>query len=713
MRPDINRAKVRTDITLVGQLADSSTYDEAFLSCTDGYCIFNQDQQLQAFSSDFPNLYPTIREHIYIGMTYAEYLRVFFEYTGIQNMGTAVSVEQWLEVSLSVLEHKRAQHVHHLHDGRWMQIDMSRTSSGQWLFLAMDVTALRQSQIELKDSQKRYRSFAHMAMDWFWELDEKLRYVYHSEYPPAFTGKTNTELVGLCRLETVHGEASPSDVLKEHVRALSNHEPFNGVLEWRVDEAQVRHINVIAQPVFDKAGVFTGYLGCGREVTAEINLQSQLNHIAEHDDMTGLLNRRAFESTLTALLEQVEKKDSQATLCFIDLDRFKLVNDGGGHDAGDQLLISLANTFCDFLGDQATVARLGGDEFGVIQKKGINEALFEINELIKHISSTPFEWKQRKYTIGASAGLVSIDSSSKDISELMSHADTACYLAKDAGRNQAQIYKFDEYFQDPVSLELKQVNLLRHAMDNDGLMLYLQPIKPLQFETNHQHFEVLLRLDDNGQVKSAGEFIPVAEKYDLMQHLDKWVMRESLIVLNAMLEDDLDVSFSINLSGNTLSNISSSGVFQNLISEAGISARRLVFEVTETVAIKNLETAQKFINDIKKLGCQFSLDDFGSGLSSFGYLKEMCVDYLKIDGSFVKDMNTDVTCKAIVGAFNQLSHELGMKTVAEFVEDAQTEALLTELGIDFAQGYGVGEPRDAAQWHEFLLQNRLGITKAG
>jgi len=709
-----NKRNNGTDISLVGEAVSSTTYDEVFLSCTSGYCIFDQHQNLQAFSSDFPNLYPTIKDKIVMGMSYLDYMKVFFENTAVQNMGSAANVDAWVHAALKVFETKSARHTHHLHDGRWMQIIMSNTSTGHWLFVAMDITEFRESQLALERHHQRYRSFAYLAMDWFWELDSELRYLYHSGHQTSLTNIENDQLVGQSRIEAIKPHAINNEGLQQHNQMMLNHEPFDVVLSWRNSDDRIRHVNVIAQPEFDGSGNFTGYLGCGREVTKEIKLQSRLNHLAEHDDLTGLVNRRVFESTLVDFLDLTSKRDSTATLCFIDLDQFKLVNDGGGHEAGDQLLKNIADTFSRLLGDDALVARLGGDEFGVILQTGINPALEQINHLIRHISSTPFDWKQRKYTIGASAGLVAIDESCSDMSELMSRADTACYMAKNAGRNQAQIYMYDEYFQDPISLELKQVNLLRYAMDNDGLMLYLQPIKTIQFERSHIHFEVLLRLtDEQNKVMSAGEFIPVAEKYDLMQHLDKWVLHESLSRLSDMHDQGLDVSFSINISGNTLSNKDSSSIYKSIITQSSIHPSMLVFEVTETVAIKNMETAKQFIREMKQFGCKFSLDDFGSGLSSFGYLKELSVDYLKIDGSFVKNLIDDPTCRAIVSAFNQLSHELGMETVAEFVEDSETEQLLKELGIDHAQGYGVGKPQPAHQWAEFLLEQQSQIKKAG
>jgi len=705
---------ITPSISLVGDRVSDSTYNEVFLNCTDGYCVFDENQRLQAFSSEFPTLYPTVQDKIAIGMSYAEYMRVFYEEKAIRNLGDVASADEWVDLALKACEQKNSRHIHHLHDGRWLQIYMNRASTGQWLFIAMDITELRHSQMALEQSHERFHAFAHLSMDWFWELDENLCYVYHSSHNASLTGVSADELVGVGRIESIENVVIHNEAFREHNLALRERRGFNLILEWPGENNDTRYSNIVCSPEFDHAGNFTGYMGCGREVTDEIRVKSRLNHLADHDDLTGLVNRRAFEKALTEQLRRVSEQGQPATLCFIDLDQFKLVNDGGGHEAGDELLKEVANSFCRQLGRSALVARLGGDEFGVILQDDMTESLNKINKLIRYVSSTPFDWKQRNYTIGASAGLATIDDKCRDISELMSHADTACYMAKNAGRNQAQMYIYDEYFQDPASLELKQVNLLRNAMDNDGLLLYLQPIKPLQFERAHMHFEVLLRLRDvDGQVKSAGEFIPVAEKYDLMTHLDRWVLDEALRILDMMTELRLDVSFSINLSGNTLSNKRSLELYRSLIEASGIKPELMVFEVTETAAIKNVEVAKNFITEMKRFGCGFSLDDFGSGLSSFGYLKDLSVDYLKIDGSFVKTMRSDVTCRAIVSAFNQLSHELGMRTVAEFVEDNETEQLLTELGVDFAQGYGVGKPQSAQEYIEFLLENSNTLPKAG
>ncbi len=691
-------------VSLVGELVPSSAYDEVIVQSTDGYCIFDKNQKLQAFSSEFLNLYPSTKSHVYIGMSYADYMRVFFETAAIKNLGEIEDVEEWIQQAITLLDKKSFRYRHHLSDGRWMQINTSKTTTGHWLFVANDITDLRLSQIALQESNDRYRTFAHMTMEWFWELDENLNYTYLSHHTPEFFDEPE---VGSGRIEFINKTAVHNSELAEHNAAMLERREVDVVLEWKSPLGSSRHVQVVAKPEFDSKGQFSGYLGCGIEVTEEVALKSKLNHLAEHDALTGLINRRAFEKELKDQLLSQSQKESPATLCFMDLDQFKLVNDGGGHEAGDSLLTQIATTLVDKLDDNSVVARLGGDEFALIINRDINESLQAVNDLISHISSTPFVWNQRNYSVGASAGLVSIDSSSTDISVLMSHADTACYIAKNAGRNQAQTYIYDEYFQDPVRLELKQVNLLRDAMDNEGLRIYLQQIKAIQQETKHMHFEVLLRFQaPDGTIRSAGEFISVAEKYDLVQHLDKWVLREALLVLNKIEKYDLDLSLSINLSGNSLSNGDSYAKYSSMITDAGVDPQLITFEVTETAAIKNISVARDFISQMKEFGCGFALDDFGSGLSSFGYLKELQVDYLKIDGSFVKDMINDPTCRAIVSAFNQLSHELGMETVAEFVQDDETEALLRSLGVDFVQGYGVGKPQAVEEWIEYLVEHR-------
>lgn len=704
-------------LSLVGERAQSSIYDEVFLSCTDGYCIFDAEGVLTSYSSTYPDLYPALKNDIFVGLRYCDYIRLFAERQAVQNLPPISNIDEWVNEQLQVVQQKEFAFTHHLQDNRWVNIKFTRASSGQWLFIAFDVTAVMEQKIELDKSRKLFKSFAALSCDWYWELDANLCYAHHSEHRQSLTGKSGLDLIGRNRIATLHDKVVHNSQYQLHNEQLKNHEPVNAVLEWNTDDGTLLRTQIVAEPHFVD-GVFSGYLGCSRDVSEEYQLKEQLNHLASHDDLTKLMNRRAFEATLNAICRLVQQKNSTFTLCFIDLDRFKLVNDGGGHEAGDELLRQIAQLFTAHVASHECIARLGGDEFAMILMGDITQSLERIDKVIAAIQSLVFMWNERRYSIGASAGLVGIDSAVTDISELLSRADAACYDAKHAGRNQARVYLYDEYYQNPQALEIKQLNVLRAAMDNDELLLYLQPLKPLKSAeltaTEVQRFEVLLRLvGSDGKPVSAGTFIPVAEKYDLMQKLDAWVVEQSLKRLLALHDRGLNVSFSINLSGNTLSCGKCLKHCENLLEEFCSSPELVCFEITETAAIRNLEDALHFIQVIKSYGCKFALDDFGAGMSSFGYLKSLPLDYLKIDGTFVKAMSTDPTCKAIVSAFNKLSHELGMKSVAEFVENTATEDLLRDMGIDYVQGYGIGEPCPIEEWEALFHMAQMSSQMSG
>ncbi|MBX2885135.1 MAG: EAL domain-containing protein [Granulosicoccus sp.] len=705
----MNQKEEKPGLALVGERAQSDIYDEVFLNCTDGYCIFSPDGALQSYSSSYPDLYPTLKDDICVGLLYADYLRMFAQRRAVRNLGSIDDIDAWIDGQLALTKGKQNSFIHHLHNGNWVNIQFTKASSGQWLFVAFDVTQIFLQKAALDESRQLFKSFAALSSDWFWQLDENLCYVYHSTHNSSLTGIKAHELIGKNRLDSLGDRIVKNQNYYIHAAQLHNHEAIDVVLEWYSEAGAIVRTHVCEEPRFT-LGTFSGYIGSARDVTEEFALKEQLKHLASHDDLTKLINRRAFEQRLDGVCKLVTQKNTAYTLCFIDLDRFKLVNDGGGHDAGDYVLKGISSIFSDHITSEETAARLGGDEFALILKDDVTAALTRVDKLIAAINGTVFTWHERNYTVGASAGLVAIDSQTNEISELLSRADASCYDAKNRGRNQAQIYIYDEYYQNPQTLEIKQVNVLRSAMDNDELLLYLQPLKSLKQNNATMRFEVLLRLlGDDKQPVSAGVFIPVAEKYDLMQTLDRWVIEQSLIRLSALHARGINVSFSINLSGNTLNNPKSIAVCESMLKELCTHPELVCFEITETSAIKNLADARNFIESIKQHGCKFALDDFGSGMSSFGYLKSLPLDYLKIDGAFVKAMQTDPTCKAIVSAFNKLSHELGMKTVAEFVEDAATVSMLAEMGVDYVQGFGVGEPKAIDEWERWLLPE-LGAT---
>ena len=695
----------KNNLSLIGEHAQGAIYDEVFRRVTEGYCIFDADHLLTSYSASLLELYPSMSKDISLGMSYRDWLWLFLECRAVVNVPEPDDITQWVQEQIDALETEKFSLHHELHDGRWVEVKYTRSSAGQSVFVVYDVSEQFRQRTALMESRKLFKSFATLSSDWFWELDENLCYTYHSEHKAPIYARSAQDLLGLNRIDSVRDSVVHNRQYHQHNARLRRHETVDVVLECRDQDGAYLRNHVLAEPRFHN-GEFIGYIGCGRDVTQEHLLKEKLNHLASHDDLTKLVNRRAFEQNLENVCRLVTQKDIPYTLCFIDLDRFKLVNDSSGHEAGDYVLKSVATLFVEYIGNRECIARLGGDEFAMILQDDVSAALRRVETIIAQLNQTTWEWNQRNHSVGASAGLVAIDKDIEDISDLLSRADAACYDAKNAGRNQARVYIYDEYYQNPQALEIKQVNILREAMENDDLRLFLQPLKAVNGNPTTQKYEVLLRLlRKNGEAQSAGVFIPVAEKYDLMRQLDQWVLERALEQLTVFHQYNPDISFAINLSGNTLSDRRCLAVVEKMIEENCPQPEKICFEITETAAIRNLEDARYFVSRIRQYGCRFALDDFGAGLSSFSYLKSLPADYLKIDGTFVRSMKTDPTCRAIVSAFNQLSHEMGMQSVAEFVEDKETETILRDMGIDYVQGYGVGEPRPVEDWAKMLLAN--------
>ena len=712
------------EITAVhNSLAEYSIFDEAFLGCSDGHCLFDQNGNLVSWSETFGHFYTRIIDKIVVGYSYSTFLRDLMEHQVLKNMKPVEDIDSWLTQQEDLIKRPKGEFIHHLMDDRVMLIKHVRLPNQFWFFAAFDITELRTQRRELAESKDKFRAFAQLSSDWFWELDSDLRYLYHSSHNDPVGFSTGQDMVGMKRSAHVEQHALNNEQLKIHTDCLAQHKPLDVVLTWqkkinhraacgepedsvRQAETRVIHTHIQANPIYNRQGIFTGYIGCGKDVTVSHQLSQRMEHLARHDDLTGLLNRRAFTEYLDQCLVRDDSFTSttKKTLVFLDLDQFKLVNDGAGHQAGDRLLKEMTTIFTSAFGPRAVIARLGGDEFGIIHFKSAAETLIDAEELIKNISAYKFEWTNRYFSIGASAGIVEINDPYSDGSDLLSCADIACYGAKVSGRNQAQLYSRHNPFHRQQNEELSIIKLLNDSLNNNGLKLFLQPQIPTHQTDLPHKFEVLLRVQDNNKLMSPGDLIPVAEKYDRMQHIDLWVLENSLYNLTAFAANGVDCAFSVNLSGNTLSDENCLTKIAQMVKDSNIAPQSLCFEITETTAIKGMEKATKFIEHLKEYGCEFSLDDFGSGLSSFSYINALDVDYLKIDGSFVRHIENDPASRAIVKSFNTLGHEMGMKTVAEFVENEAIATLLTNIGIDYLQGYGVGEPRAIEQWFDQMTQ---------
>jgi len=436
-----------------------------------------------------------------------------------------------------------------------------------------------------------------------------------------------------------------------------------------------------------------------RDVTENRALASQLTHQATHDNLTGLINRREFEIRLEHAFVNVRADNVEYALCFMDLDQFKLINDTCGHNAGDELLRQVSTLLKQCVRRTDTLARLGGDEFGVLLEACTLQKAEQIAQiLLRTINDFRFSWQGQTFDIGVSIGVAPITALTANISELLSAADTACYLAKDKGRNRIHIYHPEDSELEQHRGEVQWVQRINEALELDNFILYYQPIVSLNEEhPESTHYEVLLRMmNDIGDLVPPMAFIPAAERYKLMPSIDQWVVDNALKEINHIYEVSSDTYkacvFTLNISGQSLSANDFANYILEKILEYAIEPAAICFEITETAAIANMSSAVDFIKKLKKAGCRFALDDFGSGLSSFSYLKTLPVDYIKIDGSFVRDICDDSTDRAFVESITQIAHVMNIRTIAEFVEVREIRDELQNIGVDYAQGYYISTP---------------------
>ncbi|MDZ5602097.1 EAL domain-containing protein [Pseudomonas sp. RP23018S] len=464
----------------------------------------------------------------------------------------------------------------------------------------------------------------------------------------------------------------------------------------RLDGSTVS-VNLVGSSIITD-GHISGIVLVLHDMTQERQYIANLSWQATHDALTGLANRREFEYRLEQILNAQARQPGRHALMFLDLDQFKLVNDTSGHAAGDELLRHICAVLQSGLREGDTLARLGGDEFGILLEMCPPEHAERIAEQLRQaVQSLQFVWKGRPFQTTVSIGLVNITALPGTLEASLRAADMACYMAKEKGRNRVQVYHADDTELSMRFGEMAWIQRLHVALDENRFCLYAQEIAPLGAAQGPVHLEILLRLrDESGRMILPDSFIPAAERYGLITALDRWVVLNVFTLIRQCMDSGHRGPLAlcaINLSGASIGDDKFLDYLQRLFSEYRIPPTMICFEITETIAIANLGSAIRFINDLKGLGCQFSLDDFCAGMSSFAYLKHLPVDYLKIDGSFVRDMLDDPINRAMVEVINHIGHVMGKRTIAEFVETAQIEQALQEIGVDYAQGYLIERPQ--------------------
>ncbi len=446
------------------------------------------------------------------------------------------------------------------------------------------------------------------------------------------------------------------------------------------------------------SGDITGHILVLRDISHEHRLTLKLEYQANHDALTGCSNRYYFEQTLANLIEKLPTSGLTHALCYMDLDQFKVINDTCGHCAGDQLLTELTENMMLIIREGDVLSRLGGDEFGLLMIDVSSEDIQAITQRVfEFFQNYVFYHEEKAFAVRASIGVVHIDQSCNSIKDVLASADIACYAAKDSGRNSMYVYSKTDDTMAERSVELSWLPRLQNALQNDEFRLHVQAVASVSSQSTPnsvEHFEFLLRLaNSDGSESTPWKFIQAAERYDLMREIDKWVIRNSLSTV-AELSDSVggNCSFSINLSGQSAADPTLKDYIREQLLHYKVDPSHIWFELTETAAISHFSVALDLIKSIRDLGAKVALDDFGSGLSSFGYLKNLPVDIIKIDGQFIKEIANNPIDREMVRAIHQVGKSMGIVTVAEFVEDQAILDELASIGIDYAQGYHIGKP---------------------
>lgn len=550
----------------------------------------------------------------------------------------------------------------------------------------------------IRANEQRYRHYASAAADFFWELDAKLTFRVASDGLIQVLGIPREHIVGRTLDQLLDHPANINENAHwaAHLAQLRDCQPFRDFeFRWSV-KGESRVVRYSGIPVFNMAREFVGYRGVGCDVTAAVRQAETMAYHANHDALTGLVNRRSFEQTVKEALCTSRKSRKSHALCFLDLDSFKIVNDTCGHQAGDELLRQLTQLFDSLVRKSDVLARLGGDEFGVLLYKcDVPEALKLANQIRHEVENFQFLWRENRFTIGVSVGLVVVDDRWDSIQSLFAAVDSACYIAKNEGRNRVVVYRDGEGNASNRKVSTHWVEEINTALETDRLRLASQKIMALDDnQPSGLRLEMLLRLEmPNGELVVPRAFLPTAERYGLISALDERAIKLALGWLTAnpgILEDTRHVA--INLSAASIIDPDFTIRLLRCIENSQIPASKLCFEISETAAIANLSKVGAFMNELAAVGCRFGIDDFGSGLSSFAYLRKLPVEFLKIDGLLIKDILDDKTDFTLVKAISDISKSMGKRTVAEFIESPQLLKAARDIGIDFGQGFHLSEP---------------------
>ena len=598
------------------------------------------------------------------------------------------------------------------HNGRWFLWNFHPILERSLVQgYGMDITWRKEAEELLFAEKERFLVTLEAIDDAVITVDTNECVTYVNPKATEMTGWKSIEAVGrpfsqVVKLFNAETRDSPENMLRSAIEENTSFRlPASLLLAHR--DGYVIQVKKFVSPMRNHKHDVIGAVVALHDITDAKKMEQSLTYQATHDSLTGLINRTEFESRLKHSIERSRTDKIIHALLYLDLDNFKIINDTCGHFAGDQLLRQITKILEEKLRRGDILARLGGDEFGaILEGCPLDRAIIIAREICKVIQDYIFIWEAHSFNVGASIGLVPINEDCSNVDQLLSLADSCCYAAKDLGRNRVHVYQEDDADVMKKKGEMQWVSKINKALQDQRFVLYFQTIEPVTSEEEGIHFEILIRMkDEHGNLIPPGDFLPAAEHYDIIKILDHWVIRNTFAWLNKHPEVTRKVKLcSINLSGNSIGDEHFMHHLTEHFRKCQFPAEKICFEVTETAAIQNLSIASLFVDTIKELGCSFSLDDFGSGMSSFGYLKQLNIDYLKIDGLFVKDIVIDPVDKAMVKSINEVGQMMGLKTIAEYVESSDIMDVLREIGVDFAQGYGVSRPQPLDELAQLIKQ---------
>lgn len=564
---------------------------------------------------------------------------------------------------------------------------------------ARDVTVEVEAAHALQESDLRFKLAVNGTREGLWDWDLVTDRVWFSPVWWEIIGLDNDPVAQECyKLRDCLHPDDLRRVRREMARHLRGRTEFfhSTYRHWHVDGRWL-WVEARGRCTGSAPGQPERFSGRLTDVTEQHELANQLAFYATHDSLTGLLNRREFERRLEEAVAEAKTARSHHALCYMDLDQFKVLNDTCGHGAGDEMLRQLGDWLSDTVRSEDLLARLGGDEFGVLLFDcSLDKANRISRTLLDAVTRFRFTWDEQTYTFGASVGVVAITPDSPDATAALSAADSACYAAKDEGRNRIHLY-----YEDDIELvrrhgEMRWAARVQQALDEDRLKLHYQLISPADPGNDCKpHYEILVRLqDEDGELIMPNAFLPPAERYGLITRIDSWVVKATFDWLADHPDHIGDLGIcAINLSGASLGSEDVLRSIDDGLRRVAVPPGKLCFEVTETAAVHNLPRARRFMATLQEWGCLFALDDFGTGVCSFSYLKNLPVDFLKIDGEFVRGMLTDPTQSALVRSINDIGHVMGKRTIAEFVETDDLRQRLAEIGVDYVQGHVLGKPQ--------------------